>query len=94
MFPAPPWTIMQGFNGLLVSAMVIIKKFLILKPNPEPRWYVRSWRPRDMTRRLTSRTTSFQSNMADDLVQAGEQEIQEYFDAAVNVAKQAGQVIK
>ena len=47
-----------------------------------------------MTRRLTSRTTSFQSNMADDLVQAGEQEIQEYFDAAVNVAKQAGQVIK
>lgn len=34
------------------------------------------------------------SNMADDLVQAGEQEIQEYFDAAVNVAKQAGQVIK
>ena len=31
--------------------------------------------------------------MADDLVQAVEQEIQEYFDAAVNVAKQAGQVI-
>ena len=33
------------------------------------------------------------SNMADDLVQADEQEIQEFFDAAVNVAKQAGQVI-
>ncbi|XP_020615086.1 inositol monophosphatase 1-like [Orbicella faveolata] len=31
--------------------------------------------------------------MADDLVQAGGQEIQEYFDAAVNVAKQAGQVV-
>jgi len=31
--------------------------------------------------------------MADDPVQAVEQEIQEYFDAAVNVAKQAGKVI-
>ncbi|KAL9976132.1 hypothetical protein ACROYT_G013387 [Oculina patagonica] len=31
--------------------------------------------------------------MADDLVQATEQEMQEYFDAAVNVARQAGQVV-
>ena len=32
--------------------------------------------------------------MAEDLVQAGEQEMQEFFDAAVNIAKQAGKVIK
>lgn len=34
------------------------------------------------------------SNMADDIVQAGEQELQEFFDAAVNVARQAGKVLK
>ncbi|KAJ7364963.1 Inositol monophosphatase 2 [Desmophyllum pertusum] len=31
--------------------------------------------------------------MADDIVQAGEQEIQEYFDAVVNVAREAGKVV-
>jgi len=55
-----------------------------------------------MTRKLTPSTAYFPtSNMADDLEQATreareqarEQEIQEWFDAAVDVAKQAGQVI-
>ena len=32
--------------------------------------------------------------MADDLVETSEQEVQEYFDAAVDVARQAGKVLK
>lgn len=99
MFPAPPWTIMHGLNGILVSA--ITKDIQISKPEKcewsAPICDVRSSGPRDITRGLTPSTKHHifpTSNMADDLVQAGEQEIQEYFDAAVNVAKQAGQVIK
>ena len=36
----------------------------------------------------------FASNMADDLVETSEQEMQEYFDAAVDIARQAGKVLK
>ena len=53
-----------------------------------------SWGSGHDTQAYTKHCMFPTSNMADDLVQAGEQEIQEYFDAAVNVAKQAGQVVK
>lgn len=67
----------------------ILKKF---KTKPEPRFGALLMTSGHVG--LHQALHSSNSNMADDLVQAGEQEIQEYFDAAVNVAKQAGQVIK